>query len=136
MTWVDYLGALLAQRWFWPTFFGLTGFAGGLYLDAFMRRWVASQKKWLSSLKIFDLADPNLMNDAIRAEADNQEIMESIRKFQAERESLMPLAKHPLALVRLWPKARLAKLSGYFRQVSERPVSGAVRCSKPAKELE
>jgi hypothetical protein len=95
MTWVDYLGALLAQRWFWPTFFGLTGFAGGLYLDAFMRRWVASDKKWLSSLKIFDLADPNLMKDAIKAEADNQEIMESIRNYQAERESLMPLAKPP-----------------------------------------
>jgi hypothetical protein len=82
---------------FWIAIASLSGLAVGMYLDAFMRRWAATHpdKKWLSSLKIFDLADPKLMNDAIKVEADNQEIMESIRRYQAERESLIPLTKPP-----------------------------------------
>lgn len=105
MTWVNYLGAVLAQPWFWRTFCGLTGFAIGLYLDAFMRRWTAGwspKRKWLASYDIFQLADPRLMEDAVNAEAENQEVMERIRALQIERESLgfpkPPLGSGPISV--------------------------------------
>jgi hypothetical protein len=95
MTWVDYLGSVLSQPWFWPTFCGLTGFAGGLYLDAFMRRWgmaaVFSEpdnRQWLSSYKIFELIDQKLLQEASDAEAQIEKLAAEIERVRKERRQL------------------------------------------------
>ena len=58
VTFTDYIGLVLAKPWFWPTFFGLTGFAAGLYLDAFMRRWPAAKRQQPATASQANLSPP------------------------------------------------------------------------------